>query len=244
MDIKTTTKTAIKNVLKVLHLDLTQNLKYDRYTEQIINQYIHKKSVCIDVGAHKGEILDLIINNAPEQSHFAFEPIPSFYTKLEEKYGSKYKIYPYALSNEEGSSSFQFVKNAPAYSGLKQRDYKVKNPEIEKIQVQLKKLDDIIPTDTKIDLIKIDVEGAEFNVLKGAEATIKKSKPLIIFECGLGASEFYGTSPEELYTYITEQLGLKLSTLSNFIQKKTSIKLNEFLNYYNKGSEYYFIMHP
>lgn len=244
MDIKTTTKTAIKNVLKVLHLDLTQNLKYDRYTEQIINQYIHKKSVCIDVGAHKGEILDLIINNAPEQSHFAFEPIPSFFTKLEEKYGSKYKVYPYALSNEEGSSSFQFVKNAPAYSGLKQRDYKVKNPEIEKIQVQLKKLDDIIPTDTKIDLIKIDVEGAEFNVLKGAEATIKKSKPLIIFECGLGASEFYGTSPEELYTYITEQLGLKLSTLSNFIQKKTSIKLNEFLNYYNKGSEYYFIMHP
>ncbi|MDX1446342.1 FkbM family methyltransferase [Lishizhenia sp.] len=243
MDIKTTTKTAIKNVLKVLHLDLTQNLKYDRYTEQIINQYIHKKSVCIDVGAHKGEILDLIINNAPEQSHFAFEPIPSFYTKLEEKYGSKYKIYPYALSNEEGSSSFQFVKNAPAYSGLKQRDYKVKNPEIEKIQVQLKKLDDIIPTDTKIDLIKIDVEGAEFNVLKGAEATIKKSKPLIIFECGLGASEFYNTFPEELYVFIQQNLEMNISTLERFIKKDNSLREEEFCSHFKEGSEYYFIIH-
>lgn len=244
MDVVAFSKQCVKSLLKHLHLDLTQNLKYDRYTELIIKNEVHSQSVCIDVGAHKGEILDLIIKKSPNKKHFAFEPIPLFYNGLKEKYGDSIQVFPYALSDIEGSSTFQFVKNAPAYSGIKQRDYKVKNPEIEKINVDLKKLDDVIPENQHIDLIKIDVEGAEFQVLKGGVRTIQKSKPLIIFECGLGASEFYGTSPEELYTFIEEELGLKLSTLVNFIHKKPQLQKEEFIKHYKDGSEYYFIMHP
>ena len=48
--------------------------------------------------------------------------------------------------------------------------------------VELKKLDDVIPTDVTIDFIKIDVEGAELGVLKGAKNVLLKNKPIIIFE--------------------------------------------------------------
>ena len=49
---------------------------------------------------------------------------------------------------------------------------------------QVKKLDDIIRTHNldRIDMIKIDVEGAELGVLKGAEQTIRKFKPRILIE--------------------------------------------------------------
>jgi FkbM family methyltransferase len=43
-------------------------------------------------------------------------------------------------------------------------------------------LDNIIGTDEKIKLIKIDVEGHEFNVLKGAKKIIELHRPIIIIE--------------------------------------------------------------
>ena len=65
-------KTLIKQVLNFLHLDLTQNLKYDRLTKEIIKKFIQKSHVCIDVGCHKGEILSQIIKFAPNGKHYAF----------------------------------------------------------------------------------------------------------------------------------------------------------------------------
>ncbi len=237
-------KDYIKKVLNVIRLDLTQNIKYDRLTIQIIKKNVKDNSTCIDIGAHKGEILDLFISQAPKMKHFAFEPIPELFKGLKEKYSKYCEVYSFALSESEGESEFNFVKNAPAYSGIKQRDYAVKEPQIQKIKVELKRLDDIIPITTKIDFIKIDVEGAEFLVLKGAIETIKQNKPLIIFECGLGASEYYETTPEELYEFVSEILLLKISTLENFVIDKNSLNKSEFCDLYKQRKEYYFIAHP
>ena len=119
-----------------------------------------------------------IVSYAPNAKHFGFEPIPSLYDLLLTKYSENVEILPFALSDENGKTKFQFVKNAPAYSGILQRKYDVKVPDIQEIEVELKKLDDVIPSNLKIDFIKIDVEGAEFGVLKGAKNILKKSKPL------------------------------------------------------------------
>ena len=48
--------------------------------------------------------------------------------------------------------------------------------------IQLDTVDDVLDKEDKIGLIKMDVEGHEWFVLKGAEKTIKKNKPIIIFE--------------------------------------------------------------
>jgi len=238
-------KNSLRYVLMRLHIDLTMNIRYDRLTKQIMKKIIKNDSNCIDVGCHKGEILNIILKYAPQGTHYGFEPIPLLFSRLKEKYSGTATIYPYALSDKDGQSSFQYVKNAPAYSGIKRRKYDdVKNPDIEEIIVELKMLDHIIPADIKIDFIKIDVEGGEFAVLKGAKELLKKHSPTLIFECGMGASDCYGTNPLDIYNYLTEDLDFNIYTLGSFTKNKAFLTAEEFQHYFQTGEEYYFVAVP
>jgi len=236
-------KDIIRQALNFMHLDLTKNLEYDRLTKSIMKLTIQADSNCIDVGCHKGEILDGILRLAPEGSHFGFEPIPALYTRLKDKYTSRATIYPYALSDKSGASTFQYVKNAPAYSGLEKRKYDIEQPDIEEISVELRPLDEVIPENTKIDFVKIDVEGGEFGVLKGGQKLLAKNKPTIIFECGMGASEYYGTQPSDIFDFLTQEIGLKVSLLKSYLNKGASLKRDEFEKHFNANEEYYFVAH-
>ncbi len=234
-------KDALREVLITLHLDLTKNLKYDRLTRKIIKNKVGERSNCIDIGCHKGEILNLILKYSPKGTHFAFEPLPHLYNNLELKYKNKAKVFPYALAEVEGETTFQFVKNAPAYSGIKKRHYDIPNPEIEEINVELRTLDSVVPTDTKIDFIKIDVEGAEFGVFKGGINLLKRNKPIILFECGKGASDYYGTQPVILYNFLNKEAGLNIYTLNGFLDNQKPMSADEFDRYFNTNKEYYFV---
>ena len=235
-------KAIIRNTLMFLRIDLSKNLQYDRLTHLILKKVIQKDSNCIDVGCHKGEILNDFIHLAPKGKHFAFEPIPYMFENLEKKFEGKAKIFPFALSNEKGESTFQIVKNAPAFSGLKNRRYSdIKNPEIEQIRVEINKLDDIISKETIIDLIKIDVEGGEFDVIRGGIELIKRDKPIIIFECGVGSSDFYGVSAKDFYELITKEIGLKIYTLKSFANNKKPLNKKEFEYFFQTNKEYYFV---
>lgn len=233
-------KDKVRKLFNFLHLDVTKNLKYDRLTEKIIQKELASKANCIDVGCHKGEILNIILQNAPQGKHFGFEPIPSFYDNLIKNYKGRAEIYPYALSNEEGVSHFHYVKNAPAYSGINKRSYKVKTPEIEKIEVKKKTLDQVIPESTKIDFIKIDVEGGEFDVLQGAERILQNDHPLMIFEFGNGASEFYEAKPSTFFNYLSK-FNYGIYTLDRFTKNQQALSLKEFEKIYDEGSDYYFV---
>jgi FkbM family methyltransferase len=234
-------KDLIRKILTFLNLDLTKNIEYDRLTKVILKKHLNKNSNCIDIGCHKGEILELMLSYAPQGTHFAFEPLPHLYQNLKTNFGEKVTLYPYALANENGKSTFQFVKNAPAYSGIKKREYAVENPDIEEIDVELKRLEEVILPSTNIDLIKIDLEGAEFAVLKGAEQLLMQQKPIIVFECGLGASDFYGTNPLEVYQYLVDKIGLNIHTLKSFLKQQSSLSSDDFISLYQNKKEYYFV---
>jgi len=231
----------LRETLNFLHLDLTKNLEYDRLTKAIMKKSISSNSNCIDIGCHKGEILDIMLKLSPQGKHTGFEPIPYLYNDLIKRYQSKATILPFALSEENGTSTFQLVKNAPAYSGIKKRKYDIENPEIEEIEVKLKKLDEVIPTELKIDFIKIDVEGAELGVLKGGKELLIKNKPLLVFEFGLGASEYYGTTPQDIYDFICDEVGLKIYTLKSFLKKGDPMDIKEFDHLFKTNEEYYFV---
>ncbi len=236
-------KDIIRQALNFMHLDLTKNLEYDRLTKNIMKKAIRRDSNCIDVGCHKGEILDVILKLAPNGHHYGFEPIPDLYNALQEKYAGRAEILPYALSDQSGTSSFHYVKNAPAYSGIEKRDYKVDDPEIEKINVELRPLDEVIPADVPVHFVKIDVEGGEFAVLKGGVNLLRKNKPTIIFECGMGASEYYGTDPRALFDFIVNEIGLKVSLLKAYLDGRSPLTGNDFEQHFRENQEYYFVAH-
>lgn len=236
-------KNSLRTLLNFLHLDVTKNLEYDRLTKAIMKKVIRPGFNCIDIGCHKGEMLDYMLHYAPEGKHYGFEPIPYLYEQLEKKYREKATILPYALSDKTGESTFQLVKNAPAYSGINKRKYDIANPEIEEICVTLQTLDNIIPEGLQIDFIKIDVEGGEFDVLKGGEGLLRKNKPFLIFEFGMGASDYYGTKPVDLYNFLAGT-GLNIFTLKSFIKQKPSLTAKEFETLYKTNKEYYFVACP
>lgn len=238
-------KDLLKKILSILHISLTRNQRYDAYTKAILKRILKPGSVCVDVGCHKGEILDLILKLAPEGLKFGFEPIPDLYHALLQKYRERdnVKISPMALYDETGQTTFQYVRNAPAYSGIRKRKYSTSDVQIDQITVVTGKLDDLIPPEVRIDLIKIDVEGAEFKVLQGATMTLERCKPHIIFEFGLGAADFYGSKPDELFKFLLDR-GLKISTLKGYLQNRNSLSADQFVRHFDLGTEYYFIAHP
>lgn len=236
-------KDVARSLLIFFHMDVTKNLEYDRLTKAIMKRVIRHDSNCIDVGCHKGEMLDYILRLAPVGHHIGFEPIPELFRQLENKYRNKAVIYPFALSDKNGTSSFQFVKNAPAYSGIRKRRYDVGDPDIEEISVGLRTLDDLLVPPVRIDFIKIDVEGGEFGVLKGAKKTLENWRPFVIFECGLGASDYYDTESGQLYDFIIGT-GLSVSLLKTFLAKGEPLARDSFMRCYDTNEEYYFIAHP
>lgn len=234
-------KSKIKQIIKrLIPFAVTRNQKYDRDTKKILKNLLKSNSNTVDVGCHKGEVMAEILKFAPQGNHFGIEPIPFLAADLRKKLPSNCTVFEVAL-NETGNEELEFVwvKSNPAYSGLKERNYE-KVEETERIKVKTARLDELIYENTKIDFIKIDVEGGEMGVIKGSEKILIKDKPIIIFEHGLGASDKYGTKPEELYDYL-KQFNYKISTMQLFLKNKTDFSKKEFSNQFYSKKNYYFI---
>lgn len=236
----------IKNILRKFlfkaGIDITKNQKYDRLTLAIMKKVLNKDSNCIDVGCHKGEVMDEMLRYSPKGYHVGFEPIPEYFEYLTNKYaGNEHvQIKQIALSNNTGKVSFNWVKNAPAYSGLQEREYATKNPVIEKIEVNTMPLDEFINEIESTQLIKIDVEGAELKVLEGARKLIEKHRPIIIFECGKGAADFYGTTPEMVIQFF-EEVNYSIYNLKDYLEGGKPLNKELFSHVFNHNLEYYFV---
>jgi FkbM family methyltransferase len=221
---------------------------YDIQTLQVMKRVLQKDSNCVDVGCHQGSILKEMLRFAPRGTHFAFEPLPGMYARLRETFGSiaNLQLYDYALSDIAGTTSFQHVVSNPAYSGLRQRRYDRAYEQVQEIKVKTEMLDSVVPEHVPIRFIKVDVEGAELQVLKGAAETIRKNRPVIVFEHGLGGADYYGTHPQDVYDLLAGQCGLRLFIMSDWLEDdgKTSLGREGFCQQFSSGSNYYFMAAP
>lgn len=222
-----------------------KNYLYDLQTTQVMRKVLKRNTNCVDVGCHQGSILKQILRLSPAGLHFAFEPLPEMYADLNKIYGSNtnVRIFNCALSASIGEKHFQHVISNPGYSGFLRRTYDIPNAVVHQIKVNTDLLDNIIPESIEIGFIKIDVEGAELEVLQGSINTIRRCKPMIIFEHGLGAAEHYGTTPEKIYELIVEKIGLRLFRLDGWLTSNGAACLAkfEFCRLFYSGEEFYFL---
>lgn len=216
---------------------------YDKQTVAVMKRSLSRGSNCVDVGCHSGQILKEILRFAPAGTHYAFEPIQELYRGLVERYPGV-NVFDLGLSDTVGKTSFQYVTDAPAYSGFRRREYDRPRVSIEEIEVKTDLLDNIIAEDFPVHFIKIDVEGAELQVLRGAIDTIRRNKPIIVFEHGLGGADFYGTTPEEVYDLLSAQCGLCLSLMESWLRNEEPLSREEFADQFYQHINYYFIAHP
>lgn len=167
-----------------------------------IFKFIKKKNpVIIDIGANRGQSIASFSTIFPKAQIHSFEANPCFFPILEElsNKNNLLKIYKHGLGSTNGTLKFYVPKIGNIYyleeatvhfemfdkPWVKQK-YVEREVELEGklsfdiIDVEIKCLDAIVIADP--DIIKIDVEGSELDVLKGAERTLKKGKPILIIE--------------------------------------------------------------
>jgi len=215
---------------------------YDTLTDLVFKKVLKHDSKCVDIGCHTGTILQMMMKYSQNGTFYCFEPIPHLYKDLKNKYchHQNILIYDIALSDIAGESTFNYVITNPAYSGLIKRRYDRPNEEDTKINVKTDLLDRLL-LNTCIDLIKIDVEGAELQVLRGAKEVIKRDKPYVIFEHGLGAADYYETTPEDIYDLLNDYCGLCLNPLDQYLKNNKPLLKNEFCEQFYKGLNSYFL---
>lgn len=206
----------------------TEHLRINHLMQRLVS----KSANCLDVGAHLGSVLSQIVRLAPEGQHLAVEALPYKAEWLTKKF-PEVDIRQLALTDKEGEIEFYLNKRATGFSGLRPSSYG--NAEsFKKILVKCSTLDLILPPERQIDFIKIDVEGAELSVFKGAKNTLNKYHPPILFECTKSAIASFEVSPGDIFNYLTQQHGYSVYLIKSFLNNGQPLTYEEFfesLNY-------------
>jgi FkbM family methyltransferase len=145
----------------------------------------------VDVGAHIGSIIAAVRRHCPSTRISAVEPIPAKAARLRHRFAG-INLFECALSDRAGSASFFVNRELSGYSSLNPTGGDVE------ITVPLKRLDSLV---TDPDVVKIDVEGAELGVLRGAEGL--KARPVYMFESG--PAEVLGYTKADMWKWFTDR---------------------------------------
>jgi FkbM family methyltransferase len=178
-----------KYIINPLDSIVSGPLKIGNYWESFLhkyfNQYSNKNLNCLDIGANIGThtvILSELFKNV-----YAFEPQKEVFEvlKLNLKVNNCTNTTPYnfGLGEKEKTADLGFIDKNKSNNfggvGIVETD-KLKEGVKKGETIEIKTLDSLNLKD--IGFIKIDVEGYEYNALLGGEQTIKKYRPIIIFE--------------------------------------------------------------
>lgn len=159
----------------------------------------------IDIGANVGLHTITWANQCPQASFYAFEPTPTVYSALCTSIGMnslRGRIEPVnaALGDIDGTADL-FETTDDAYNSLKNTHRKA----LERVTtVDVHRLDTYVAQKgiRDISFIKIDAEGTEDAVLRGAVRTIEEQKPILFVEVYGGTSS--NVSPEATIRWISD----------------------------------------
>lgn len=197
----------------------------------ISKKYLHNPPVVFDVGAHKGSYTEYVLSQIPSAECILFEPNGELYNELVKKYnafgillGETSGVKPfYQCTNDADELSSTY--NRPVFSDVEH------NQEIIKCITM-----DSFCESTNInfiDFLKIDVEGAEMDVLKGSFKMLSKHKIMFL------QVEYGGTYPDAGITFMDiinfiELYGYKIYELiEGKIQQVTKVNFIEDYRFTN-----------
>jgi FkbM family methyltransferase len=145
-----------------------------------IAEWLRPGGCAIDVGANVAHYTRAFAEAVgPSGRVLAFEPIPQTFELLA---GNCRELRNVTLINAAASDAFGFLRmDVPKWEGQAQDNfYRASITASGAYQVMAMTLDSLaLPS---VDLIKIDAEGHELSVLKGAEALIRRCRPVLIVE--------------------------------------------------------------
>ncbi len=167
------------------------------YVRDIISLLVKPGYICVDVGANVGETAGWMLD-AGAANVICIEPMPKWAESLRKNLaGRSFEIHEVALA--DGSPDYQklwFAKEDstnPGNGGLCPTG---------EFPVRLTTLDELL-AGSSVDFVKIDVEGMELPVLRGAKQTLAINRPAVLYET---RCEFEGNIPGLLFQPIADLL--------------------------------------
>lgn len=182
---------------------------YEPIEAYLFTRLLRPGMVIVDAGANVGQYSLLASTEVgPSGSVHCFEPIPSNFVRLVEhaiENGvSNMFLNRTALWNEDGTVALGLPEgkrnNAGSYSlgAASRSDSRTEAPSVRlDTYVSRRGLD-------RIDLIKMDIEGAEAGAISGARATLLQYRPTILMEVNQIALNGVGASRSALWTQLSE----------------------------------------
>jgi FkbM family methyltransferase len=172
-----------------------------------IRQHVHPGGTFIDVGSHIGFFALSAAHIAGPAGHvLAIEPNPETLIRLRANVRESHanvSVVPVACSDRAGNLKFY---TSPGNSGASSLSEVLAGRwgKGHQYLVPARSLDDIVREAglDRIDLIKIDVEGAEYLVLKGAEQTLRRFHPPVVAEIDSYQLHSMGASPEDIQAFM------------------------------------------
>ncbi|VBA61124.1 FkbM family methyltransferase [Mycobacterium attenuatum] len=139
--------------------------------------------ISLDIGADVGDVTIAML--PASRSVIAFEPRPAQARDLTAMFaavGAAVRVEAVALSDRPGVMAMRVVESEPGRSTIDTDNVlsDVIGGDVQNIDVPVKRLDDLQLDD--VGLIKIDVEGHELAVLRGAVDTLRRNRPAILVE--------------------------------------------------------------
>jgi FkbM family methyltransferase len=197
-------------------LDISDFMQYCLYfrveiePRDVLYKLVKDGTTVIDVGTNIGETLLNFARINQTGVNIGFEPIPAIFSKaklnIQLNSFENIVLENVGLSSADDTLSFQ-VPNEHNSGGI----FLVKHSDDNIERVRVMKLDDYVGRENlkEISLIKIDVEGFEMNVLRGAKETIRKFRPALFVEINDGFLRREGSSAKEVFAFL-EDLGYEI----------------------------------
>ncbi|GIV43296.1 MAG: hypothetical protein KatS3mg035_0419 [Bacteroidia bacterium] len=178
-----------------------------------MKKIIKSGGICIDVGANQGEYTLWMAKLSSDSGKvISFEPLTKMYNQLIENIDLNPNLSQKIITIKKGLSDH--VSELPLYAvnasdnnsdneGMPSifhsdtRNTFIENIALSTLDIELKKMNI-----NKVNFIKIDVEGAELLVLKGAADTLNKSKPNLLIEFNEQTFNAAGYTSNDIFNFL------------------------------------------
>ena len=158
---------------------------YEKGILNCVKRFLTKDSIVFDVGANIGH--HSLFFSTCSQQVYAFEPYTPVRNELDRKIAlngiKSITVVPLGLSQIEESLGYFEPPSHNLGAGSFIKEHSLENTDVG-LQLRLVKGDDFVLANkiARLDLIKIDVEGFEYNVLAGLKESISRLRPVVVLE--------------------------------------------------------------
>jgi FkbM family methyltransferase len=165
--------------------------QYEPQVMQLLSRLVLPTDVCVDIGANIGVLTLALSRFASEGRVFAFEPGNASFGYLQRNIAdgaaSNVVAEQMGVYDLTGTLPLQVSESHPGGSYISQTEVHEASSE----SIRVTRLDDWAEAKSidRLDLMKLDIEGAELRVIDGARKTLDRFRPVLVVECNPVALE-------------------------------------------------------